>query len=432
MTSREITGLLPLRDDAGGSAVTPVWRDRLAVWAYGTITWPFLAWSLWGGTKASKRRLLARVGLAADALPNLGSWKADTGFLHRIVDAVEALRPRNVAELGAGASSLVCARALMLHGGGTLHSYDQHGGFVEATREWLQQEGASARLNHAPLVHHAAGHAGQWPGRWYDLPDLPDTIDLLIIDGPPWTIHPQVRGAAEALFDQLSPGGMVLLDDASRPGERVIARRWAANWPDMRFEQLGGSTKGTLVGRKLAGAEVVPFPTRARTPSQWKRAAAIAALLATGWIGNDLSRDFARPAEAASFIDEADASLNASHVRQQMTSQVESAVLDRAEIARMAGLAIPALPAGWRVTDVQLFPSDHGVSLIVSLVTQQGEPVALFASRAETPAGSLPLVARRQGRSLAYWEEGPFAYALSGDVPSAHLLVHAVGMAAGD
>jgi hypothetical protein len=216
------------------------------------------------------------------------------------------------------------------------------------------------------------------------------------------------------------------------PGERVIARRWAANWPDMRFERLGGSTKGTLVGRKLASADVVPMPTRSRVSSQWKRAAAIAALLATGWIGNDLSRDFTRTAEAASFIDEADASLTASQVRQQMASQVESAVLDRAEIARMAGLAIPALPEGWRVTDVQLYPSDQGVSLTVSLVTQDGDPLALFASRAETPAGSLPLVARRQGRSLAYWEEGPFAYALSGDVPSFALLVHAAGMAAGD
>jgi hypothetical protein len=218
MTSREMTGLLPLREDGSSDVAAPAWRDRLAVWAYGSITWPFLAWSLWGGTKSSKRRLLARVGLADDALPNLGSWKADPGFLHRIVDTVEVLRPRTVVELGAGASSLVCARALALHGGGTLYSFDQHAGFVEATREWLQQEGVRAHLAHAPLVQQENGRAGQWPGRWYDLPGLPDRIDLLIIDGPPWTIHPHVRGAAEALFDRLSPGGMVLLDDASRPG----------------------------------------------------------------------------------------------------------------------------------------------------------------------------------------------------------------------
>lgn len=71
--------------------------------------------------------------LADDALPHLGSWKADTGLLHRIVDAIEELRPRVVVELGSGASSLVCARALELNGGGRLVSYDQHAPFVEAT-----------------------------------------------------------------------------------------------------------------------------------------------------------------------------------------------------------------------------------------------------------------------------------------------------------
>lgn len=248
MTSRESTALLTLRDEGVDGAVTTTLADRLAVWGYGVITWPFLAYSLWGGTKASKRRLLARLGLADDALPNLGSWKADTGLLHRIVDAVEELRPANVVELGAGATTLVCARALQLHGGGTLHTYDQHAGFVEQTRQWVTSEGLAPQMHHAPL----GPPPGDWPGLWYQLSDLPETIDLLVIDGPPWTLHPQVRGAAEVLFERLSPGGMVLLDDAARPGERLIARRWAKRWPQMTFRRLGGSTKGTLVGRKLA------------------------------------------------------------------------------------------------------------------------------------------------------------------------------------
>ena len=36
---------------------------------------------------------------------------------------------------------------------------------------------------------------------------LPDAIDLLIIDGPPWAIHPFMRGAAECLFDGIAPAG---------------------------------------------------------------------------------------------------------------------------------------------------------------------------------------------------------------------------------
>ena len=54
----------------------------------------------------------------------------------------------------------------------------------------------------------------------YQLSDVPTDIDLLIVDGPPWAIHPYVRGAAASLFARIRPGGRVLLDDAARPGEQ--------------------------------------------------------------------------------------------------------------------------------------------------------------------------------------------------------------------
>src|SRR3546814_2177470 len=72
---------------------------------------------------AEKAALLRRLDLPEDALPHLGSWKADTRFLTHIVDAIEALRPAVVVELGCGASSLVIARALSMFGGGRLISY---------------------------------------------------------------------------------------------------------------------------------------------------------------------------------------------------------------------------------------------------------------------------------------------------------------------
>lgn len=248
MTSREQTGLLPLRERGPWTVVDSAGSD----WAYrlffGAIGWPWLLYSLWGGTKASKARLHDRLSLDPDALPHLGSWKADTGFLHRIVDAVEELRPACVVELGAGASSLVCAKALARNGGGRLISYDQHADFVRTTAQWLIDQNVSADLRHAPLSLSVEG----WPGRWYDLSDIPDRIDLLIIDGPPWTVHPFVRGAAEILFSRLSPGGIILLDDAARPGERVITGRWRRRHPDISFSRVPGSTSGTLVGRKLA------------------------------------------------------------------------------------------------------------------------------------------------------------------------------------
>jgi predicted O-methyltransferase YrrM len=243
MTTKYATGLLPRAQEAGARS----WSDRLHVLAFGAIGWPWLLKSLSGGRKRDKRRLLGRLGLPADALPNLGSWKADTVLLHRIVDTIEALRPAQVVELGAGASTLVTAKALALNGGGRLTSFDQHGDFVDATRAWLAEHGLDADLHAADLTE----APGDWPGHWYDVHHLPERIDLLIIDGPPWSIHPFVRGAAETLFERIPVGGTVLLDDAARPGERVVARRWRKRWPGFRFQLDTRGTKGTLIGVRL-------------------------------------------------------------------------------------------------------------------------------------------------------------------------------------
>lgn len=242
MTSREKTAFLTL-DDSGPSR--PL-SEKLFTIAWGAIQWPWLARSLWGGKLADKHALLDRLGLPHDALPHLGSWKADTYFLWRMIGAIERLRPREVVELGCGASTLVLAKALELNGGGQLTSLDQHADFVEATAQWLATHDLAPAMRHAPLVEDPS----TWSTNWYDLPSLPQEIDLLVIDGPPWTVNPFVRGRAEVLFERIVPGGMVLLDDASRPGERVVAVRWKRDWPNFRFTLLPGA-KGTLVGERL-------------------------------------------------------------------------------------------------------------------------------------------------------------------------------------
>ena len=243
MTTRETTALLSL-DNAGLNLSV---SDRAMVIAYGAVQWPWLLRSLHGGRKADKAALLQHLELPMDALPNLGSWKADTNFLWHIVNAIEELRPSQVVELGCGASSLIIARALQLNGGGRCISYDQHKEFAAITKEWIVDNNIPAEIRHAPLGPSPDG----WPGHWYQLSDVPAEIDLLIVDGPPWAIHPHVRGAAASLFPKLRRGGMVLLDDAARLGERVVARRWRQEHHNMRFVLDRKGAKGTLVGRKL-------------------------------------------------------------------------------------------------------------------------------------------------------------------------------------
>ena len=243
MTSHEKTTLLSIDDSVPSRPLA----EKLLTILWGAIQWPWLLRSLWGGQKADKTALLNRLGLADDALPHLGSWKADTRFLTHIVDAIERLRPATVVELGCGASSLVIAKALSMFGGGRLISYDQHQEFVVATAHWLASQGVSADLRHAPL----GLPPGDWPGLWYQLSDLPTDIGLLVIDGPPWALHPLVRGAAESLFPRLADDAMILLDDAGRPGERLVARRWQKRWPQIDFAYDRSGAKGTLIGRVI-------------------------------------------------------------------------------------------------------------------------------------------------------------------------------------
>ncbi len=145
-------------------------------------------------------------------------------------------------------TSLIAARALYINGSGSLTSFDQHADYGEATRRWLGEFGLSADIRHAPLTRARAG----WPGRWYDHGAIPERIDLLVVDGPHWTVHPFVRGAADSLFARIPPGGAVMMDDGARPGERVVAARWKKRWPNFGFRLVNGGTKGTLVGRRIA------------------------------------------------------------------------------------------------------------------------------------------------------------------------------------
>lgn len=245
MTTKNLTGLLAKEASVPTMELRTV-RERMFRLAFGIVQWPWLLKSLYGGTREQKHALLARVGLPQDSLPHLGSWKADTYLLNRIVDEIAARRPGHVVELGSGASSLVIAKALSDHGGGTLHSFDQHRPFVEQMGHWLSEHGLAAHFRHAPLTRSSP----DWPGMWYELADVPPVIDLLVIDGPPWAVHPYVRGAAELLFDRIAPCGAVMLDDAARPGERVVARRWRRKWRGFDFSFEGGGSKGLLIGRR--------------------------------------------------------------------------------------------------------------------------------------------------------------------------------------
>lgn len=77
------------------------------------------------------------------------------------------------------------------------------------------------RLVHAPLVESATYS-------WYDVPPgLPAAFTLVICDGPPGNTRGGRYGLLPRMGQSLAPDCVILVDDASRPGEQAVLERWA-------------------------------------------------------------------------------------------------------------------------------------------------------------------------------------------------------------
>jgi anti-sigma factor RsiW len=79
-------------------------------------------------------------------------------------------------------------------------------------------------------------------------------------------------------------------------------------------------------------------------------------------------------------------------------------------------IAVPKLPADWRVTDVELLgEANNAPALLIAIETAQGNMLSILAIRERSSAPSEPDTVRKGGQSVAYWQEGDFSYALTGE-----------------
>ncbi len=167
-------------------------------------------------------------------LPQLGNWKITPDFACLLAETVRDARPARTLELGAGASTIVIARALQILGHGKVLSLEQDAAHAEATRADLRARGleAIASVVHAPLQAWPQAREGEpeWfsPAALHDIPEpLGPPWDLVIVDGPSTVERADARWPAlPRLIGTLAQDAIVLLDDAARPGERAIVAAW--------------------------------------------------------------------------------------------------------------------------------------------------------------------------------------------------------------
>lgn len=150
-----------------------------------------------------------------------------------------------ILECGSGLTTLVLT-TIAAGAGRAVWSLEADPNWCRTIHLALRRLGLSAELRLAPLRDY-----GDFD--WYDVEalELP-LFSLVVCDGPAGRTRGGRFGLLSVLGDRLESGCTILLDDAERPGEREVLRRWHAE-AGLCYE-LRGRKKPYAVARVVSDA----------------------------------------------------------------------------------------------------------------------------------------------------------------------------------
>lgn len=119
-------------------------------------------------------------------------------------------------------------------------------------------------------------------------------------------------------------------------------------------------------------------------------------------------------ASSPSYVADAVMAFRIGLLRANMPSQHETQLFDAGDVQRSTHIRVPVLPDGWRISDVQLFPSEEGPALHIMVHTADDRTISVFAVRSAAKAPARPATIRHGEESVSYWRSGEIAYALTG------------------
>lgn len=178
----------------------------------------------------------------------VGGWALEATTLSYLVEQCFRHQPRTVLELGSGTSTVLLAKVLGEVSRGTkptLLSIEQSADGVARVEAALAGRGLDiAQVVHVPLDAHDQYERTAFVEALarFDRP-----IDMVVIDGP--SGRPGCRAASlENALDFCSDQCRWFLDDALRPGELGILRRWRAH-PRIVVDGIVPVGQGLATGR---------------------------------------------------------------------------------------------------------------------------------------------------------------------------------------
>ena len=181
-----------------------------------------------------------------------GHWAIDPYFAKVLTQLIYRYEPDQIVECGSGTSTVFMAKLLkQVNPRGEITALEHLAEYAQKTDQLLQDHTVEQKTEvlRTPLREWEVG--GKLLS-WYGVdPDCfpEDSIDLLVVDGPPHTTGENPRYAAAFVLEEyLSEKCVILLDDGDRYGEKKAARQWA-DLLNTELEYLGGP-KGIYLLRR--------------------------------------------------------------------------------------------------------------------------------------------------------------------------------------
>ncbi|MCB1960087.1 MAG: class I SAM-dependent methyltransferase [Rhodocyclaceae bacterium] len=181
-----------------------------------------------------------------EALPPLRGWVGSPDFLLVVANHILSEKPQAIMECSSGVSTLVTARCLQINGSGHCYSLEHEPAYAAQTRKLL----AKYQLSEWATVLDAPLTTQNTETPWYDetaIPPQASSIELLIVDGPPSHVAPLARQPAyDRLSQRLANNATIILDDADRPDETKIVKRWQQDEPTLLASKVN-CEKGCVI-----------------------------------------------------------------------------------------------------------------------------------------------------------------------------------------
>ena len=220
---------------------------------------------------------------------------------------------------------------------------------------------------------------------------------------------------------------------------RIEVERWLHAHPEAAAETMDSLRLRDEVRLFLADEGWAPAPAtvgHARELSRrlsgrrsglvLRRAVAAAILVAAGWFAHAELGLFVDPVAAAHPVPAfaAAAARSLDRLPAQLATAAEPVSLPHGPEAPRTGgeVPLPVLGDALRLVGSDLVAWEGGTGMVALYRTEQGQPITLFAGEADGFDVLWPRSATVQGHTTVFWQAGPYAYALSGELEESVLL----------